>query len=48
VFLEERILRDGAFSDGLEADAAELKTLMGLGNKEAAEIQADVKQAAYK
>lgn len=48
VFLEERILKDGAFSDSLEADAAELKTLMGLGNKEAAEIEADVKQAAYK
>ena len=32
----------------LQADAAELKTLMGLGNKEAAEMEADVKQAAYK
>lgn len=31
-----------------QADAAELKTLMGLGNKEAAEIENDVKQAAYK
>lgn len=48
VFLEERLLKEGAFSDGLEADAAELRTLMGLGAKQAGEIEADVKQAAYK
>jgi hypothetical protein len=48
VFLEERLSRDGAFTDGLEADASELKRLMGLGNREAAEIEADVKQATYK
>ena len=48
VFLEERLSRDGAFTDALEADASELKTLMGLGNREAAEIEADVKQATYK
>ncbi|EFN52285.1 hypothetical protein CHLNCDRAFT_139027 [Chlorella variabilis] len=48
IFLEERLLSDGAFTDGLEADAAQLRTLMGLGNKECADIEADVKQAAYK
>jgi hypothetical protein len=48
VFLEERLSRDGAFTDALEADASELKRLMGLGNREAAEIEADVKQATYK
>lgn len=47
VYLDERLNRDGAFTDSLEADAAELKLLMGLGNKEAAEIEATVKQAAY-
>lgn len=48
VFLEERLLHDGAFTDALEADAGELRTLMGLGAKQAGEIEADVKQAAYK
>ncbi|KAL4420333.1 hypothetical protein ABPG77_010238 [Micractinium sp. CCAP 211/92] len=48
VFLEERLSRDAAFTDALEGDAAELKTLMGLGNKEAAEIKEEVKTATYK
>lgn len=48
MFLEERLSRDGAFTDALEGDAAELKTLMGLGNKEAAEIEEEVKTATYK
>lgn len=48
VFLEERLSRDAAFTDALEGDAAELKTLMGLGNKEAAEIEEEVKTATYK
>lgn len=48
MFLEERMGREGAFSDALEADAQELKRLMGLGNKEAAEIENEVKTATYK
>lgn len=48
MFLEERLLKDGAYSDALEADAGELRTLMGLGAKQAGEIEGEVKQAAYK
>jgi len=48
VFLEERMGREGAYSEALEADAQELKRLMGLGNKEAAEIENEVKTATYK
>ncbi|KAL4434488.1 hypothetical protein ABPG75_000929 [Micractinium tetrahymenae] len=48
VFLEERLTKDGAFTDALEGDCAELRTLMGLGNKEAAQIEEEVKTATYK
>ncbi len=48
IFLEERLAADKAFTESLESDAAQLKTLMGLGNRECAEIEADVKQATYK
>ena len=47
-FLEERLARDGAFSDSLDSDTAELRRLLGLGNKEAAQIEAEVKTSTYK
>ena len=48
VFLEERLQQDGAFTDALERDAVDLRTIMGLGSKEAAGIEADVKEKAYR
>ena len=48
VFVDERMARDGAYTDALEAAAGELRALMGLGAREVAAIADDVKQATYK
>ena len=48
VYLEERISRDGCFSDSLASDSKELRFLVGMGPKEAETIENDVKENAYK
>lgn len=48
VYLEERIARDGVFSDSLASDAKDLRFLVGMGPKEADSIEESVKEAAYK
>lgn len=48
MYLEEILSRDGAFTDALEADAADLRTIIGLGPKEAASIENDVKEKTYR
>lgn len=47
-YLDERIARDAAFSDALAADAKDLQVIAGLGTKEAANIEDDVKEKAYR
>lgn len=48
VYLEERITRDGCFSDSLESDAQDLRFLIGMGPKEAENIEHEVKESTYK
>lgn len=48
VYLEERLSRDGVFSDSLASDAKDLRFLIGMGPKEADSIEENVKEAAYK
>ena len=48
MYLEERLSRDGVFSDSLASDAKELRFLVGMGPKEAETIEGSVKEAAYK
>eukprot|EP00889_Picochlorum_renovo_P000843 jgi/Picre1/27873/NNA_000836.t1 len=44
VYLEERLSRDGVFSDTLASDAKDLRFLLGMGPKEAESIENDVKR----
>ena len=48
VYLEERLSRDGVFSDSLASDATNLRFIVGMGPKEADSIEGSVKEAAYK
>jgi hypothetical protein len=48
VYLEERLSRDGVFSDTLASDAKDLRFLVGMGPKEAETIENNVKEVAYK
>ena len=48
IYLEESLARDNAFTDALEADAHDLRTIAGLGTKEAATIENEVKEKAYR
>lgn len=48
VYLEERLEADGAFTDALEGEAADLRTLMGLGAREAAGVEEEVKEKTYR
>jgi len=48
VYLEERLFRDGVFSDTLASDAKDLRFLLGMGPKEAESIENDVKEKTYK
>ncbi|KAI8112260.1 hypothetical protein M9434_003584 [Picochlorum sp. BPE23] len=48
VYLEERLSRDGVFSDTLASDAKDLRFLLGMGPKEAESIENDVKEKTYK
>ena len=48
VYLDERLARDGVFSDSLASDAKDLRFLVGMGPKEADSIEQNVKEAAYK
>jgi hypothetical protein len=48
VFLEESLSRGGTITDALEADAADLRLAAGLGPKEAASLDNEVKEKAYR
>lgn len=48
VYIEERLARDGSYTDSLEADAVDLRTILGLGPKEAAGMENDIKERAYR
>lgn len=48
VYLEEGLARDAAFTDALEADSADLRTIIGLGPKEATAIEDEVKEKTYR
>lgn len=48
MYLEESLARDNEYTDALEADAADLRTIAGLGPKEAATIENEVKEKAYR
>jgi hypothetical protein len=39
---------DGTFTDALAADLADLRTLMGLGIKEAATLETEVQEKTYR
>ncbi|KAL4522238.1 hypothetical protein Ndes2437B_g07974 [Nannochloris sp. 'desiccata'] len=48
MYLEECLARDNEYTDALEADAADLRTIAGLGPKEASTIENEVKEKAYR
>ena len=48
MYLEECLARDNAFTDALEADAIDLRTIAGLGTKEAISIENEVKEKSYR
>jgi hypothetical protein len=47
-YLEAQVNAANAFDTSLEADAAELRSMMGLGIKEAASLETEVKEKAYR
>ena len=48
MYLEERLSRDGVYSDSLGSDASNLRLIVGMGPKEADSIESSVKETAYK
>lgn len=47
-YLEAQVNAASAFDSSLETDAAELRSMMGLGIKEAASLETEVKEKAYR
>ena len=48
IYLEESLRTNGGFTDQLEDDVADMRTIMGLGTREAADIRSEIVSKNYK
>lgn len=48
IYLEESLRTNDAFTDQLEDDVADMRTIMGLGTREAADIRSEIVSKSYK
>ena len=48
IYLEESLRTNDAFTDQLEDDVADMRTIMGLGTREAADMRSEIVSKSYK
>ena len=48
IYLEESLRMNDAFTDQLEDDVADMRTIMGLGTREAADMRSEIVSKSYK
>ena len=48
IYLEESLRTNDGFTDQLEDDVADMRTIMGLGTREAADIRSEIVSKNYK
>ena len=48
IYLEESLRTNDAFTDQLEDDVADMRTILGLGTREAADMRSEIVSKSYK